>query len=130
MYEANITDELLLGSDFLYHYGCLLNCRKLSLHIEGQELPCYISRNCSVGGRQAENLIFTTRKVAVPPNSSKVVMGQVQNSSGTNGIVFPLLDTPCLMTPHALVIVGDGMVPVQLDYPTVHEVYLHKDDCL
>ena len=88
MWVADITDECLLGTDFLEPHGCLVDFRDSKLLIGTEEVP--FRKSCSTFAPSCCRIILK-ECIDVPPRSEAVVMGKVEGSLGPArwGLVEP-----------------------------------------
>ena len=77
MWMADITDDCILGTDFLEPHGCLVDFRESKLLVGTEEVP--FVKSCSQPEPHCSRVLLM-ECVDVPPRSERVVMARVEGS--------------------------------------------------
>ena len=76
---ADITDDCILGTDFLQPHGCLVDFRDGKLLVGDEEIP--FMKSCSQSDKSCCRVLLM-ECVDVPPHSETVVTARVEGSVG------------------------------------------------
>lgn len=74
-----------LGLDFLHHFGCEVNYKKLEFKIGNQVLQCKLNGTGQDGRQHRVRVVRVPVRVVIPPESSRVIGAKVDNPNSDTG---------------------------------------------
>jgi len=128
--EANIEDDLLLGFDFLLHFGCKIDCERLEFKIHGQVISCELGRTGFNGRSYPVIPVMAARKEVIPPGTTRMISGRIDTLSTGCFVVSPTISGGDVLVPYSIGRVNQGEVPVYLLNPTDSYVVLRSNQHL
>lgn len=93
VYEADIEDELLLGLDFMHHFGCKIDFRKTTFEVDQQKLPCRLIRRGPIGSQGVIRTVHMAKRIIIPPGTSKVFVESLMERRTAIGSSAPFFET-------------------------------------
>ena len=109
VYVAPITDDIILGLDFLVANECVVDLKSSAVIIEGEVIPAVICRH---GGEEFSVCRVTlSQRVVVPPQSCAQGMVSIDGVCSTGYVISPFLIKTDLACP-SVVVTGKGRVPM------------------
>ncbi|CAG2235881.1 unnamed protein product [Mytilus edulis] len=125
MVVAEITDNLILGIDFLESQKAIIDLTDYSIKLKGEKVPSFMTSN-----RQDQQMkIHKTKikkKIVIPPGSSKVAIVELDEKPMNDIVIQPTNFMKGLLVPNMLCM-GKKQVPVMLRNPTEQFKTLKKD---
>ena len=128
-----LTQDCLLGSDFLVSYGCVIDLHNHSLLVKGTAVPLSSGNHSSVTNACGVSVAET---VEVPANCQMRLMAnrqdkrQGQHVSDLVGVMFEpsqdFMECHGLAVAHAVVQESNGGIVVQVLNPTPHAVQVRQ----
>ena len=126
LYVAPISDDLLLGLDFMIAYKVDPLISRNVLMIGGLEVPATLKRGSS-GQQQGIGRVLISKRTVVPPNSVMRMECNVDRAyDGSTCLVSPGLGKRGLAIPYAAVNVREGKVVTQVANVSDHFVTLKE----
>ena len=126
LYVAPISDDLLLGLDFMIAYKVDPLISRNVLMIAGLEVPATLKRGSS-GQQQGIGRVLISKHTVVPPNSVMRMECHVDRAyDGSTCLVSPGLGKRGLAIPYAAVNVREGKVVTQVANVSDHFVTLKE----
>ncbi|CAG2187715.1 unnamed protein product [Mytilus edulis] len=125
MVVAEITDNLILGIDFLESQKAIIDLTDYSIKLKGEKVPSFMTSN-----RQDQQMkiyrIKIKKKTVIPPGSSKVAIVELDEKPMNDIVIQPTNFMKGLLVPNMLCM-GKKQVPVMLRNPTEQFKTLKKD---
>jgi transposase InsO family protein len=124
---AELTNDGILGMDFLRTYGGSIDLKSNKIILDGQEVPTQVA----LDGRKCYRVTLAA-KTMVPAGHRVLVSGKVKTgvlSTKTDWMVESLSKPPggkCLLVGRSLVSGGSGRVTVEMFNPTDEDVFLNR----
>ena len=121
---ADITQDGILGIDFLMKNKCDLIISKSCLKVKGQEIPCYMS----IG---SQPVCCRVETVKIPPESEVIVSGKPLDNldRGRIGLLEPsrkFVENTSLLVAKVLVDPKKGNIPLRLANLSKEPVAVHR----
>jgi hypothetical protein len=85
---AEISDNIILGIDFLEYFGAVIDLLRYALKINGESIPatCVVSE----GGQSSQVCILTVgKRTVVPPNSMKILKANSNKTTKSDLVIHP-----------------------------------------
>lgn len=121
---ADITDQVIIGLDFLRAHNALIDLHDKSVNIQGMQVKSEVlkaERNPVSVARVLRNT-----EVQIPPHSSVHVVGKLDNTLEKEVMVQPSQDIKGLLYPYATANQRVADVPILLQNVSAHRVILQK----
>ena len=107
IYSGPITDQLILGLDFLSTYRCIIDLDSNFLVVGGEVIVAVLRRNKDCGN--AVFPVHVASRAVIPPNHARVFEVKLKDAeSGYDYMVTPLGVHPGCWLPRALIRVARG----------------------
>ena len=125
---ADITQDGILGIDFMMMNKCDLIISKSCLKVKGQEIPCYMSN----GSQPSCCRVALVENVSVPPESEIIVLGKPLDKLDRSrvGLIEPSLkfvENTGLMVAKVLVDPKNGNLPLRLANMSKEPITVRKN---
>ena len=125
---ADITQDGILGIDFMMQNKCDLIISKSCLKVKGQEIPCYMSN----GSQPVCCRVALVENVSVPPESEIIVLGKPLDNVDRSraGLVEPhrkFVENTGLMVARVLVDPNYGNIPLRLANMSKEPITVRRD---
>ena len=130
LFEANIDDSLLLGFDFLQHFGCKIDCENLEFKIGNQKIKCEVGRSGFNGQSYQLIPVVASRRIVIPPNTSKMITGKISTPSVSCLLINPTISCPNALIPYSVGKVFHGEIPLCVRNPTDSYIVFKKNQQL
>ena len=129
IYAGPITDQLILGLDFLSTYRCIIDLDSNFLVVGGEVIVAVLRRNKDCGN--AVFPVHVASRTVIPPNHARVLEVKLKNAeSGYDYMINPLGVHPGCWLPSALVRVAQGNAYVDIANTSRESVLLHPGQLL
>lgn len=124
---ADITDQVIIGLDFLSAHNALID-HDQSVNIQGIQAKAEVLKAERNPVSVARVLLKT--KVQIPPHSSVYVVGKLDNTLEEEVMVQPSRSIKGLLSPYAITNQRAADVPILLQNVSAHRVILQKNHVL
>lgn len=123
---ADLTDQVIIGLDFLSANNALIDLHDKSINIQGIQVKAEVLKAERNPVSVARVLLKT--KVLIPPHSSGHVVGKLDNTL-EEVMVQPSRSINVLLSPYAITNQRVADVPILLQNVLAHRVILQKNQC-
>ncbi len=125
---ADISDELLLGLDFLKAHSAKLDFERNTITLQGDVIHATLKKDLAGNSFQV-NCASVARQTVIPPNSMMVITARLSAPSPHDFVLIPSPDLPVI--PAFVVVSGaSGEIPVSLVNDTDRHVTLRAGEFL
>jgi len=124
---ADISDDLILGYDFLKFNHSVLNLNENSLVLNGESIPAHTKREN--GTEFKISRVLVQKKIVIPPFSLKIIKARMTHPTSSEYMLTPIRNAKDVLVP-SMVVKGDSTVPVCLLNDSSKYKVLKKDQLL
>ena len=106
-----ITDDFVIGLDFLLEHHCIVNVESSIVTIDGDTVYAVMKKGCS--GRYNVSRVQVTQRTVVSPNYRANIIVELTNPTHITYVTTPEL-TDSLIIPSCLICGGEGPVVIEI----------------
>ena len=100
VFVADISDQMILGLDFLKESQAVVDLRKCEMVIGGKSIAArYLNGD---GEQEGIGQVFVKRKTVIPPNSIRMLQARTEGNIGGTCCFTPTFDHQDVFSPHTL----------------------------
>ena len=125
---ASVKDQLIIGMDFMCHFGVKLNFMDYTFTLQGEVLEFNHVRSKSNGIFETCR-VFIDKKLTVPGNSVMLVQAKTSVSSNSDFVFEPAGENKGLLIPRTLCR-GEIFVPLQVVNDSTNDIVLKPNHVL
>ena len=125
---ASVKDQIIIGMDFMCHFGVKLNFMDYTFTLQGEVLEFNHVRSKSNGIFETCR-VFIDKKLTVPGNSVMLVAAKTSVSSNNDFVFEPAVDNKGLLIPRTLCR-GEMFVPLQVVNDSTNDIVLKPNHVL